>query len=131
MLFSEKWLSEQNQCAGVDSWASRVVEDLHNYGEMYLDLLRRWYDGFPLSNKQKRKLKAHIESTKDKDHLGAVNELTWWTFMQWAQMDPSPIPTASGSRPDFFAKHPVELFCEVTTLNLSKDEKSKLQVGKG
>jgi hypothetical protein len=131
MIFSEKWLSDQRQSVRVDSWASRVMEDLHNYGEMYLDLLRKWYESFPLSNKQKRNLKARIESAKDEDHLGAVNELTWWAFMQWARMDPNPIPTTSGSRPDFFAKYPVEFFCEVSTLNLSKDEKSKLQVGQG
>jgi hypothetical protein len=131
MIFSERWLSEHRQKVGDDTWIHRVMADLHNYGEMYLNLLRQWYDSLPASNKQKQNLKSHIESIKDEDHLGAVNELTWWAFMEWAGMDPSPIPTGSGSRPDFFAKKPVELFCEVSTLNRSIVEKSKLETGEG
>ena len=77
MVFSKKWLNEHRQMVGDDTWVFRVMQDFHNYGEMYLDSLRQWYDSFPGSNKQKRNLKTRIESVKDEDHIGAVNELTW------------------------------------------------------
>jgi hypothetical protein len=131
MVFGKKWLSEHRQELSDNTWTSRVMEDFHNYGEVYLTTLRQWYDDFPGSNKQKRHLKTRLESVKDEDHNGAVSELTWWAFMQWAGMDPSPIHTTSASRPDFLAKIPVELFCEVSALNLSDAERSKLEAGEG
>ncbi len=130
-LFKEKWLSARSLEADADSWADGVITTFDTGGESYLDSVRSLFERFPISRKQKRGLRVRLESFRNEDHLGAVNELVWWAFMQWAGMDPKPVPTGVGARPDFVVETPVAFFCEVSTLNRSDMEKFKLQAGEG
>jgi len=99
-------------------------------GGKYLDTLRSWFDCFPLTNKAKRGLKKDLESLKSEPHLGAVNELTWWAFMQHCGLHVTPIPATSSPRPDFQVDTPPAYFVEVTTLNLSEEDKTRFRCKK-
>lgn len=98
-------------------------------GGIYLTSLRLWFDRFPLSKKQKQSLKARLESFETEDHLGAVNELTWWKFMQQIGMEVMPIPTSDTPSPDFQVKTPIDFFVEVSTLNVSNRDKAEFESG--
>ena len=79
MVFGDSWLMRARAKSSENSWAAALDAE----GHIYLGSLRLWFDRFPLtSNKQKRALKVRLESFKDEDHRGAVNELSWWEFLQ-------------------------------------------------
>jgi len=88
-----------------------------------------WFGRFPLSPKQKEALSTRIESFGNEDHLGAVNELAWWVFMQRGQLEATPIPASKTPTPDFQVVVPSEFFVEVSTLNVSERDKSKFETG--
>jgi hypothetical protein len=125
-LFNDDWLNLAFSRQGGTEWVDDVVRQLDNSGGIYLNTLRVWFQRFPLSNKQKKHLKQRIESFNNSDHLGGVNELSWWEFMRSFHWPASPIPAGSGSLPDFHITSPYEFFCEVTTLNKSEYEKRKI-----
>jgi hypothetical protein len=128
-VFEEDWLARA-RARGADScWADDVLEALNGAGGVYLASLQLWFSKFPLSNKHKRALKAHLESFHNEDHLGAVNELAWWVFMDRAGLKATPVPVSTGSRPDFYVEAPTEFFAEVSTLNISEKEKKKFAAG--
>jgi hypothetical protein len=131
-VFDESWLMRaraNNPPAA--SWLHDLIDGLDTTGGIYLGSLRLWFDRYPLnSNKQKRALKTRLESFNNEDHLGCVNELAWWAFMQRIGLKAVPLPTSSVPLPDFKVKVPAEFFVEVSTLNLSKSDKSKFERGK-
>lgn len=106
------------------SWVHGVIEALDTTGDTYLSTLRLWLNKFPVNPKQKHALTMRLESKKNEDHLGAVNELAWWMFLQTEQFQVNPIPPANSSTPDFCIKAPSEFFAEVTTLNVSNQDKA-------
>jgi hypothetical protein len=98
---------------------------------MYLDTLRQWFDDFPLdSKKDKGHLKSHLESFTNDAHIGAVNELAWWGFMQRLDWQAAPVLEATEPRPDFHVHAPADFFVEVSTLNLSERERAQFDIGK-
>jgi len=106
------------------SWALDVLENRNEngLGDIYLKCISRWFSEMPGSNKQKNHLKASLKSLDNTDHLGAVNELSWWVFWVSRGFIIEPIPTGKNRTPDFCLK--LEDLCvmfEVTTLNPSKD----------
>lgn len=131
-VFDESWLtSARVNKPPAPSWVCDLIETFDTSGGIYLCLLRLWFDRFPIrANKQKRALKTRLESFNNEDHLGAVNELACWAFMQWTGLKAIPLPTSSLPRPDFQVKGPAEFFVEVSTLNVSKSDKSKFESGK-
>ena len=128
-IFDEDWISRARGNTDQASWANEVIATLDTAGGIYLASLRLWFDGFPLSTKDKQRLAAGIESFRNQDHLGAVNELAWWAFLQRQQFIANPIPTANTSTPDFQVVAPSEFFVEVSTLNISEQDQTKFQVG--
>lgn len=130
--FGDGWRARVINNAPGDSWAHEAMETLATTGGIYLCTLRLWLDRFPLnSNKQKLALKTRLESFNNEDHIGAVNELAWWIFMQRIGLQSLSVPTSSAPRPDFQVKTSVDFFVEVSTLNISKSDKSKLENGEG
>jgi len=127
-LFGETWVSRARESKDPTSWVSDVMATLDTTGAVYLDSLRLWFDGFPLSAKQKQGLVARIESFKNQEHLGAVNELAWWTFLQRQQFNANPIATTNTSTPDFRVIASSEFFIEVSTLNISEQDQATIQV---
>jgi len=131
-VFDEGWRTRASGSVLVDSWAREVMAALDPDGGRYLDTLRVWFERFPLSSdKQRRALKARLESFTTSDHLGAANELSWYEFMRRANMEASPIPSANAPRPDFKVTNPSEFFVEVSTLNISDADRRELQAGGG
>src|SRR5262245_54890975 len=132
-VFDESWHTGAGAKTSLTpSWTQDVMEDLATTGGMYLDTLRQWFDGFPLdSKKQKRQLKRHLESFNDDAHVGAVNELAWWVFMQHIGLQSSPVPASSTPRPDFHVQIPVNFFVEVSTVNPSRSDRAQFEAGEG
>ncbi len=129
-VFDDSWLAQARVKKPEDSWVDDLMTTIDNGGNIYLSTLRTWFDRFPISsNKQKRGLKARLESFKNEDHLGAVNELSWYEFMQQTGSKAAPLAVSKTPRPDFKVENPTELFCEVSTLNVSDDEKKKFEDG--
>ena len=127
-VFDEGWRARASGSALGDSWARAVIATLDADGGGYLDILALWFDRFPLtSEKQRWALKTRLESCTTSDHLGAVNELSWYEFMRWAGLQASPIPPANAPRPDFKVTAPAEFFVEVSTLNVSDAERKERQ----
>jgi hypothetical protein len=126
-IFDKKWIANANKLTDVDSWAHGVVDDIDTSGGIYLNTLRIWYERFPATNKQKKPLKQRIESFSNENHLGGVNELSWWEFLRSSSLYAEPVPTTTSPRPDFKVLTPTEFFAEVSTLNVSNNEKEKLE----
>lgn len=126
-IFGKKWIANANKLTNGDSLAHRVVDDMDTVGGIYLNTLRIWYGRFPATNKQKKPLKQRLESFSNEDHLGGVNELSWWEFMRSSNLGVEPVPTTTKPRPDFKVLTPTEFFVEVSTLNVSENEKKKLE----
>ena len=125
-VFDRAWLMRAEH-APIDSWAGEVIHTLKDGGEKYLDIIRRWFDQFPLqSKKHRRTLMSRLQSFADSDHLGAVNELSWFEFMCDMGLKSHPLLPARRPLPDFKVVAPVEFFTEVSTLNLSTEDKKKL-----
>lgn len=127
-VFDGGWRARASGSALGDSWARAVIATLDAEGGVYLDTLAMWFERFPLtSEKQRWALKTRLESFTTSDHLGAVNELSWYEFMRRANMEVRPILPANAPRPDFKVTAPSEFFVEVSTLNVSDAEKRELQ----
>jgi hypothetical protein len=121
LLFDDGWLKSIKNAK--NSWVSDVLKDLHGSGGIYLRCISKWFSELPGSNKQKNHLRASLKSKDNSDHLGAVNELSWWKFLTSRGFELEPIPTGKSKTPDFtlkFMDHYVVF--EVTTLNPSKDK---------
>ncbi len=129
-VFDGTWLEDARAKQGGHSWVDDVIATLDNPGSKYLALLRLWFDRFPVSQKQKHDLRKRLESFNSEEHLGAVNELAWWTFMQQEGLKAIPVPTSTTPRPDFQVIAPAACFVEVSTLNVSDADKSKFETGR-
>ncbi len=127
-VFGESWARRARAIANA-SWAKEVVGSLDAEGGVYLATLRMWFSRFPLDGKHKEGLASRMESFENEDHLGAVNELAWWRFMQREQFHVAPIPTADFPTPDFAVRTPSEFFVEVSTLNVSAKDQCKFKAG--
>lgn len=123
-LFSDDWVASVINTES--SWVSDVLENENGFGDIYLKCISKWFAELPGSNKQKNHLRASLKSTNNSDHLGAVNELSWWTFWASREFKIEPIPTSRSSTPDFILKfQKLCVIFEVTTLNPSNDERCR------
>lgn len=124
-IFGDDWLQRARAATTGASWMADVIETFDTTGQIYLSTLRLWFTRFPMKPKQKQGLHSRLESFKNDEHLGGVNELAWWAFMLREGFICTPILTARSSRPDFEIQQPAECFVEVSTLNVAeKDKKS-------
>ena len=126
-IFDENWIVKARSCDDESSWVKNVMTDIKTTGGLYLSILKAWFNAFPLQAKQKRKLKSDIENFKTEEHLGAVNELVLFSFLKREKFQINPIPVAKGSTPDFSVSAPFEFYLEVTTLNVSQQDKKKIE----
>jgi len=118
-LFDNNWMKTAYT---EDSWAKAVIDDIDNYGSVYLDCLSEWFGTFPGSNKQKKGLKSGLLNFENCAHLGAVNELSWWIYLTSRGLSLERIPEGKLPTPDFVLNTDTEnIIFEVTTLNPSKD----------
>jgi|GEM_PF-2525152 len=117
-LFDEQWM-QTAQTATSESWACEVLSSLDGDGGMYLCQLRTWFNGYPLRSTPKQHLRKRLESFKNDEHLGAVNELAWWALMRRQALIGEPISTSGEPSPDFKLESPFQGYIEVSTLNPS------------
>jgi hypothetical protein len=131
-LFDEAWQARAVAGGLGDSWANDVVAALDSTGGQYLATLDKWFTQFPaLSATDRSVLRTRLESFMTSDHLGAVNELSWYRFMQQSGFPVDPVSTAKTARPDFRLTGPAAAFAEVSTLNVSQSEKASLRATGG
>lgn len=130
-IFSDDWLRTARTKAANGSWAATVIETLETTGRIYLSMLRLWFERFPLRPKQKHQLRTRLESLRDDEHLGGVNELAWWAFIVREGFTAAPLPPAASSRPDFELRSPAGCFVEVSTLNVSQKDQAQFKIQKG
>lgn len=117
-LFDESW--EHSVKGTKESWVCDVLDDINGVGGVYLETISRWFDELPGTNKSKNHLKVSLKSTINTDHLGAVNELSWWKFLISRGYELEPIHTGKSKTPDFVLKlESTNIYFEVTTLNPS------------
>lgn len=129
-IFDDEWLAKARFKSSNTSWASAVVETLDTSGQIYLNTLRLWFNKFPAEQNDKQELHKRLESLQNDRHLGGVNELAWWAFMQRDGFAATVVPTAKkASRPDFQLAPPVDCFVEVSTLNVSAKDRDQLKNG--
>lgn len=121
LLFDDNWLKKAAENK-VDSWANEVIESLETTGQIYLSTLRLWFGRFPLLKKDQEHLQKRLESFRYDQHLGGVNELTWWAFMQREGIKGKPLQTSTSPSPDFQLDAPADCFVEILTLNLSEQD---------
>jgi hypothetical protein len=121
MIFNDNWLKKEAENK-TDSWANDVIGSLEPRGQMYLSTLRLWFDRFPLLKKDQKHLQRRLESLQNDEHLGGVNELAWWAFMQREGIKGKPLPTSESASPDFQLDSPAGCFVEILTLNLSEQD---------
>ena len=127
-LFDAAWLAKARAVTHKLSWVTNVLDSLGAEGTMYLNSIREWFNKFPLTSiKDKRALKSRLESSSDSEHLGGVNELSWWEFMLRTQVKAVPVATSTAPRPDFQIPAPNKFFLEVSTLNPSAAERRKFE----
>lgn len=129
IIFDKSWTRRARASTDNTSWVRDVMATLDTTGGVYLASLRMWLNTFPLNAKQKKGLASRMESFKNEDHLGAVNELAWWAFLQREQHNIKPIATTSSPTPDFSVLAPSKFFVEVSTLNVSTQDQCKFQAG--
>ena len=130
-IFSDAWLHTASTKSSNGSWAVAVIETLETTGRSYLSTLRMWFERFPLTLKQKHQLRTRLESLRDDEHLGAVNELAWWAFIVREGYTATPLPSTAAPRPDFEIQSLAGCFVEVSTLNVSQKDKVQFQSRKG
>ena len=131
-LFDEAWRARAVAGGLGDSWANEVVATLDSDGEHYLDTLAEWFTHLPAPSATDRSvLRTRLESFTTIDHLGAVNELSWYQFMRQSGFQVDPVSTATTARPDFSATGPAAVFAEVSTLNVSQSERASLRMTAG
>lgn len=129
-IFDSGWLGDARLKYSNSSWAKAVLEDIETSGQIYLSTLRLWFNRFPATRTDdKEKLRKRLECLDDDQHLGGVNELTWWALMQSAGIGATVVPTAKAPRPDFKLGPPADCFVEVTTLNVSAKDRRNLANG--
>lgn len=128
-IFDANWTRSAQASPDQTSWVNEVIESLDSSGGIYLQSLQNLFNCFPLKSKQIRQLATRIESFKNDDHLGAVNELAWWAYLQRAKFNACPIPAANNPTPDFQVISPSEFFVEVSTLNVSEQDQSIFESG--
>jgi hypothetical protein len=126
-IFSDDWLRGARAKRTNASWAAVAIETLDTTGQIYLSTLRLWFERFPLNLKQKQGLRVRLESFRNDEHLGGVNELAWWAFMLRESLTATPLPPATAPRPDFQLQLPADCFVEVSTLNVSEKDKTKFE----
>jgi hypothetical protein len=111
------------------SWANDLID---NYDEIkvYLEKLSKWFDEFCLliDKNGKEKLRNELQNINNQNHLGAVNELTWWKFLSSRGFNLKPIATNNNkATPDFELKYnESDIVFEVTTLNEAQDIKTRI-----
>ena len=101
-LFDDGWISSVN--GAENSWVSGVLEDINGTEVIYLKYISNWFPELPGSNKQKNHLKSSLKSQNNSDHLGAVNELSWWKLLIFHGFELEPIPAGKSKTPDFVLK---------------------------
>lgn len=131
MLFDHNWFDSASKKSHGNQWVDDVMNQINGAGEIYLNTLRLWFERFPVSKKQKKHLKNRIESFNNSDHLGGVNEIAWWEFVNSLGWTAKPIDVGKAETPDFNVTKPEEFFCEITTLNISEKERKLLDSGDG
>lgn len=129
-IFDDDWLLSARAKRTDGSWATGAIETLETTGQVYLSTLRTWFDQFPLAPKQKQQLRTRLESLRDDEHLGGVNELAWWAFLAREDFTAAPLAPANAPQPDFKLQSPVDCFVEVSTLNVSEKDRVRLKAGK-
>jgi hypothetical protein len=85
-IFDDKWLMKARSKSNSGCWADAVVETLDTAGKIYLSTLRGWFNEFPATPNDKQKLCERLECFQDEQHLGGVNELTWWAFAMHSEI---------------------------------------------
>lgn len=121
-LFDNNWFDLASKKSPGNQWIDYVMNQINGPGKTYLDTLRNWFEKFPVSEKYKKHLKNRIESFNNPDHLGGVNEIVWWEFINSFGWTAKPIDAGKGKTPDFHVTKPEDFFCEITTLNMSEKE---------
>lgn len=130
-IFSDEWLRTARTKNTNGSWAAAAIEMLETTGGIYLSTLRVWFERFPLTLKQKHQLRTRLESLRDHEHVGGVNELAWWAFIVREGFTAVPLRPTTAPRPDFELRSPTGCFVEVSTLNVSQGDKARLEASKG
>lgn len=131
-VFDAAWVTRAKAATHRVSWIADVLDSVDAEGTLYLDSIRIWFNKFPHpSIKDQRALKTRLESFDNSDHLGGVNELSWWEFMRKTQLTVEPIATATTPRPDFHLLAPTECYLEVSTLNVSDADREKFEREEG
>lgn len=128
-IFGDEWLKKARSKSKDASWVNAVVKTLDTSGHIYLFNLGLWFNEFPAVENDKQKLRERLESFQDDQHLGGVNELAWWAFMRREGIGASVVATANTPRPDFQLAFPPYCFVEISTLNVSEKDQSKLRAG--
>lgn len=125
-IFGDDWL-QRARAKAAHGWVAAVIKTLETTGQIYLATLRLWFERFPVTGKPKLQLRTRLESFRDEEHLGAVNELAWWAFLVREGFSATPLATAAEPRPDFQLQSPANCFVEVSTLNVSDKDKAKFK----
>lgn len=130
-IFSDEWLRAARTGSVGGSWATAVIETLETTGQIYLSTLRLWFERFPLTCNQKHQLRTRLESLRDDEHLGGVNELAWWAFIVREGFTAAPVAPTTAHRPDFELQSPASCFVEVSTLNVSQKDQAQFKAQQG
>lgn len=130
MLFDQSWLKSIRSNAPIDSWVHDVVDDIDNEGGVYLSVLHEWFLEYPFPSKGKKThMKKLLESSKNHDHRGAVNEVCWYRLMRYMGLKPEVMPEGRDKSPDFLCTTAsgIKFYCEVSTLNESCTDAESLR----
>jgi hypothetical protein len=130
-IFGDEWLRAARTGSIGGSWATAVIETLETTGRIYLSTLRLWFERFPLTCNQKHQLRTRLESLRDDEHLGGVNELAWWEFIVREGFIAAPLVPTTAARPDFKLQSPTGCFVEVSTLNVSQRDQAQFKAQQG
>ncbi|MCG8059077.1 MAG: hypothetical protein N0E38_04515 [Candidatus Thiodiazotropha endolucinida] len=123
LIFDKNWMKKSHP---EGSWAKQAIEDYSNSGVIYLQELSDWYKKYPGSNKRKNGIKAGLLNSDNFAHLGAVNELSWWAYINSRGGNISPIPEGKNPTADCEIQLvEITVICEVTTVNVSLNESIK------
>jgi len=130
-LYNDNWICSTRSENLSSSWAQDVLADIDGDGGVYLSTIRSWFQSFPFANTgQSKHLKKRLENLVDEDHVGAVNELFWYNLarlLEWRLQ----LLAEKKSAPDFKISSPSCFYCEVTTLNISKQDRDSVEKGAG
>ncbi|MCP4489178.1 MAG: hypothetical protein GY820_17980 [Gammaproteobacteria bacterium] len=119
-IFDNNWM---NKPYPERSWVNQVLEDYDDNGAIYLRELSDWFNKYPGSNKRKKGLKKGLLNFNNSAHLGAVNELSWWAYINSRGYNITPIPEGKKSTADFEIKvNQTTIICEVSTINALHNE---------